>query len=88
MKDCVHAFEMPELVPNLHPKFQMPIESHPCCSEADVGKNRASVSHQKLAELNNYVATSAVTSGPLEEDFLKDFTVVVLTNSSLDEQLR
>ena len=87
MKDCVHAFEMPELVPNLHPKFQMPIESHPCCSEADVGKNRASVSHQKLAELNNYVATSAA-SGPLEEDFLKDFTVVVLTNSSLDEQLR
>ena len=56
-------------------------------SEADVGKNRAAVSHQKLAELNNYVATSAA-SGPLEEDFLKDFTVVVLTNSSLDEQLR
>ena len=45
------------------------------------------MSHQKLAELNNYVATSAA-SGPLEEDFLKDFTVVVLTNSSLDEQLR
>ena len=56
-------------------------------AEADVGKNRATVSHQKLAELNNYVATSAA-SGPLEEDFLKEFTVVVLTNSSLDEQLR
>ena len=52
-----------------------------------MGKNRATVSHQKLAELNNYVATSAA-SGPLEEDFVKDFTVVVLTNSTLDEQLR
>ena len=60
---------------------------NPILGEADVGKNRATVSHQKLAELNNYVATSAA-SGPLEEDFLKDFTVVVLTNSSLDEQLR
>ncbi len=56
-------------------------------TEDDVGKNRAAVSHQKLAELNNYVSTGAA-SCPLEEDFLKDFSVVVLTNSSLDEQLR
>jgi ubiquitin-activating enzyme E1 len=56
-------------------------------TEADVGKNRASISHQKLAELNSYVVTGAA-SCPLEEDFIKDFSVVVLTNSTFDEQLR
>ena len=56
-------------------------------SESDVGSNRATLSHAKLAELNNYVATNAA-SCPLTEEFLKQFSVVVLTNSSLDEQLR
>ena len=56
-------------------------------TEEDVGKNRATVSLGKLGELNGYVATSA-SMEPLTEDFLTGFTVVVLTNSSLEEQLR
>lgn len=56
-------------------------------SQEDVGKNRAAVSLNKLAELNGYVQTSA-SMEPLSEDFLTQFTVVVLTNSSLEEQLR
>lgn len=55
--------------------------------ENDLGKNRAEVCHPRLAELNNYVPVSTHT-GPLTEDFLVNFQVVVLTNSSLDEQLR
>lgn len=55
-------------------------------TEADVGKNRASVTLPKLAELNNYVATSAATV-PLTEAFIKQFSVVVLTNSSMEEQV-
>ncbi|XP_069501606.1 ubiquitin-like modifier-activating enzyme 1 [Ambystoma mexicanum] len=54
---------------------------------ADLGKNRAEVCHPCLAELNNYVPVTAYT-GPLTEDFLIKFQVVVLTNSSIDEQLR
>merc|ERR550532_2758693 len=56
-------------------------------SEDDIGKNRAVVSLNKLAELNSYVATNASVE-PLTEDFVTQFTVVVLTNSSLEEQLR
>ena len=56
-------------------------------SEEDVGKNRAAVSLNKLAELNSYVATS-MSMEPLTEDVLTQFSVVVLTNSTLDEQLR
>ncbi|XP_046406056.1 ubiquitin-like modifier-activating enzyme 1 [Ischnura elegans] len=55
--------------------------------EHDVGKNRAQACVQKLAELNDYVQTSAY-EGPLIADFLKKFQVIVLTSSSLDEQLR
>ncbi|XP_049960406.1 ubiquitin-like modifier-activating enzyme 1 [Schistocerca serialis cubense] len=56
-------------------------------SEASLGKNRAEASLKQLSELNNYVRTQAYT-GPLTEDFLKQFRVIVLTNSKLDEQLR
>lgn len=56
-------------------------------TEEDIGKNRAAVSLNKLAELNSYVTTSASLE-PLTEEFITQFTVVVLTNSSLDEQLR
>ncbi|XP_053328899.1 ubiquitin-like modifier-activating enzyme 1 [Spea bombifrons] len=55
--------------------------------EDDVGKNRAEVSLPRLAELNTYVPVSAF-SGPLSDDFLSGFQVVILTNSSLEEQLR
>ncbi|XP_029466459.1 ubiquitin-like modifier-activating enzyme 1 [Rhinatrema bivittatum] len=55
--------------------------------EEDVGKNRAEVSHPRLAELNTYVPVTAFTC-PLTEDFLSNFQVVVLTSSSMEEQLR
>lgn len=56
-------------------------------SESDIGKNRAEVCCQQLSELNTYVPTRAHT-GELTEDFLKKFRVVVLTSSTLNEQLR
>uniref|UniRef100_A0A069DXS0 E1 ubiquitin-activating enzyme n=1 Tax=Panstrongylus megistus TaxID=65343 RepID=A0A069DXS0_9HEMI len=56
-------------------------------TEDYIGKNRAEVSCQFLAELNNYVPTRAYT-GPLTDDFVKGFSVVVLTNSSYDEKRR
>ncbi|XP_047393198.1 ubiquitin-like modifier-activating enzyme 1 isoform X2 [Sciurus carolinensis] len=55
--------------------------------EEDIGKNRAEVSQPRLAELNSYVPVSSYT-GPLVEDFLSDFQVVVLTNTSLEYQLQ
>ena len=55
-------------------------------TEDDIGKNRAAVSLNKLAELNSYVATNA-SMEPLSEDLITQFTVVVLTNSSLEEQV-
>lgn len=58
-------------------------------SESDVGKNRAEVTCPKLVELNSYVSVSQ-HKGELDEQFLGngDFQVIVLTNSSLEEQLR
>ncbi|XP_077464525.1 ubiquitin-like modifier-activating enzyme 1 [Stigmatopora argus] len=53
--------------------------------EEDLGKNRAEVSQSRLAELNSYVPVAAHV-GALTEDFLTKFQVVVLTNSTLDEQ--
>ncbi|NWW47732.1 UBA1 enzyme, partial [Pedionomus torquatus] len=55
--------------------------------ESDVGRNRAEVSQQVLAELNPYTVVAAHT-GELSEAFLASFQVVVLTESSLEEQLR
>uniref|UniRef100_A0A2K5RYN3 Ubiquitin-like modifier-activating enzyme 1 n=1 Tax=Cebus imitator TaxID=2715852 RepID=A0A2K5RYN3_CEBIM len=55
--------------------------------EEDIGKNRAEVSQPRLAELNSYVPVTAYT-GPLVEDFLSGFQVVVLTNTPLEDQLR
>lgn len=54
--------------------------------EEDIGKNRAELTLPKLAELNSYVPCNCYT-GKLEEAFLKDFQVVVLTDSSLEEQV-
>lgn len=56
-------------------------------SEADLGKNRAEVSLRNLSELNTYVPVQT-SSAELTKEFLKSFRVVVLTNSSLEEQLR
>ncbi|XP_050429029.1 ubiquitin-like modifier-activating enzyme 1 [Adelges cooleyi] len=56
-------------------------------SENDVGKNRAEVSCPKLAELNSYVPVKSYT-GDLSESYIKQFKVIVLTETTLDEQLR
>ncbi|KAJ8936851.1 hypothetical protein NQ318_012812 [Aromia moschata] len=55
-------------------------------SESDIGKNRADACCKQLSELNNYVPTRSYT-GPLTEDFIKKFSVVVLTASTRAEQL-
>ncbi|KAG5326324.1 UBA1 enzyme, partial [Pseudoatta argentina] len=56
-------------------------------TEADVGKNRAAACCQRLSELNNYVPTRYY-SGPLNEAYIQQFKVVVLTETPLAEQLR
>ena len=54
-------------------------------TEENTGKNRALASLEHLRELNSYVTVHAHTE-ELSEDFLKNFRVVVLTNSGLEEQ--
>ncbi|MPC17570.1 Ubiquitin-like modifier-activating enzyme 1 [Portunus trituberculatus] len=56
-------------------------------TEKDFGVNRAKACQERLLELNPYVPVSASTS-PLSDDFLKHFRVVVLTDSTREEQLR
>lgn len=55
--------------------------------ESSIGQNRALASCEQLSELNHYVPTTAYT-GPLTEDFLRKFSVVVLTGASWAEQER
>lgn len=45
------------------------------------------MSHPRLAELNNYVRVE-VLSGALTDEAVKQFQVVVLTQSPLEEQRR
>ncbi|XP_071960518.1 ubiquitin-like modifier-activating enzyme 1 isoform X2 [Antedon mediterranea] len=52
----------------------------------DIGKKRAEVTSPRLAELNSYVPVSHHTTA-LNEAFVSNFQVVVLTNSTLDTQL-
>lgn len=56
-------------------------------SEGSIGQNRAVASCEQLSELNHYVPTTAYT-GPLSEDFLRKFSVVVLTSATRAEQER
>ncbi|XP_049873613.1 ubiquitin-like modifier-activating enzyme 1 [Pectinophora gossypiella] len=56
-------------------------------SESVIGQNRALASCEQLSELNHYVPTTAYT-GPLTEEFLRKFRVVVLTGASWAEQER
>lgn len=56
-------------------------------TEASIGQNRAEVSCGQLSELNHYVPTTSYT-GELTEEFLKNFSVIVLTNNNEDEQKR
>ncbi|XP_041946570.1 ubiquitin-like modifier-activating enzyme 1 [Alosa sapidissima] len=53
--------------------------------EDDLGQNRALSCLTSLSHLNDHVAVDS-HSGPLDESLLSRFQVVVLTNSSLDEQ--
>uniref|UniRef100_A0A8C5EE76 Ubiquitin-activating enzyme E1 n=1 Tax=Gouania willdenowi TaxID=441366 RepID=A0A8C5EE76_GOUWI len=55
--------------------------------ECHLGQNRALCSLQQLTALNPHVQVLAYTQ-PLDTDFLLQFQVVVLTNSSLDDQKR
>ncbi|KAL6112008.1 uncharacterized protein ACO6RY_08859 [Pungitius sinensis] len=55
--------------------------------ESNLGQNRATCSLQQLSALNPHVRVSAHT-GPLHEDLLLQFQVVVLTDSSLSDQKR
>jgi ubiquitin-activating enzyme E1 len=55
--------------------------------KSDIGLNRAEVCVKKLAELNSYVNVSCYM-GDLTDDYLKNFTVVVVTNFLLNEQIR
>lgn len=56
-------------------------------TENDIGKNRASSCCEKLSELNNYVPTR-VYDGKLDNETLKKYEIIVLTETTLDEQLR
>ncbi|XP_074529752.1 ubiquitin-like modifier-activating enzyme 1 [Halichoeres trimaculatus] len=53
--------------------------------ESHLGQNRATCSLQQLSALNPHVSVSAHT-GPLDENLLLQFQVVVLTESSLEDQ--
>ncbi|CAL8337296.1 unnamed protein product [Lota lota] len=55
--------------------------------KADLGQNRAECSLPRLSSLNPRVQVSAYT-GPLQEDMLMQYQVVVLTDSTLEEQKR
>uniref|UniRef100_A0A1X7VSA6 E1 ubiquitin-activating enzyme n=1 Tax=Amphimedon queenslandica TaxID=400682 RepID=A0A1X7VSA6_AMPQE len=56
-------------------------------TEDDVGKNTAAVCQPHLSELNSYVPVD-VLKGELSEEKLKKYQVVVLTDSSLTDQVR
>ncbi|XP_069500261.1 ubiquitin-like modifier-activating enzyme 7 [Ambystoma mexicanum] len=56
-------------------------------TKGDIGRNRAEASVESLAELNSYVSVTAYT-GELTNHYLSRFQVVVLTNTTLKEQLR
>lgn len=55
--------------------------------DADVGQNRAEASAKHLAELNNYVPVRVHTA-ELTDEYVKQFRVVVLTETSIAEQDR
>jgi ubiquitin-activating enzyme E1 len=55
-------------------------------TENDIGKNRATTSLEKLKGLNPYVAVNCITE-ELNEDIIKENTVIVMTDSLLDKQI-
>lgn len=65
----------------------MDLSSQFYLSESHLGQNRATSCQAQLSALNPHVYVSAHT-GPLDENLLSQFQVVVLTDSSLDDQRR
>jgi len=53
----------------------------------NVGENRAVVSKDRLSELNNYVPIN-ICEDEITEETITKYSIVVLTDSSLDEQKR
>ncbi|XP_072506874.1 ubiquitin-like modifier-activating enzyme 7 isoform X2 [Notamacropus eugenii] len=68
------------------PTCWMDLASQFFLSEKDVGRNRAEASLPHLAQLNSDVCINTY-DGPLTETVLQGFQVVVLTDSTLEEQL-
>ncbi|KAM5313937.1 ubiquitin-like modifier-activating enzyme 7 isoform 2-T2 [Glossophaga mutica] len=72
-------------------------DPHPACwsdlaaqfflSEQDLGRSRAETTRELVAKLNGAVQV-CVHTGDITEELLQDFQVVVLTASSLEEQLK
>lgn len=56
-------------------------------SESDIGKSRAEVTVPKLMELNSYVPISVVND-ELNEETLGKFQVIVMTEGSLEQQVK
>ncbi|RWS31670.1 hypothetical protein B4U80_01161 [Leptotrombidium deliense] len=56
-------------------------------TEKDIGRNRAEACVKRLAELNSYVPVK-VHAGKLTDDMVNKYKVIVLTESSLEEQLK
>uniref|UniRef100_A0A060TC90 Ubiquitin-activating enzyme E1 1 n=1 Tax=Blastobotrys adeninivorans TaxID=409370 RepID=A0A060TC90_BLAAD len=56
-------------------------------TEDDVGKPRASVTAPRLGELNSYVPISVLDSD-LSENVLSKFQVIVMTDATVEEQVR
>ena len=64
--------------PNFPPQFFLRNE--------DLGKNRAEATLPRLVELNEYVSTTCTTE-PVSTALVSKYNVVVLTDSSREEQL-
>ena len=54
----------------------------------DIGGNRAEASAARLAELNPYVCVESSAVATLSEEYIRQFQCVVLTECSLEEQVR
>lgn len=65
----------------------MDLSSQFYLEENDLGKNRAEACFEKLADLNSYVQCRVYT-GQLDDEIIKQYRVIVLTNCPLEEQLR
>ncbi|KAK5085594.1 E1 ubiquitin-activating protein [Lithohypha guttulata] len=73
-----------------HPAAIADLSSQFFLHPEDVGKSRAQVTAPRVAELNSYTPVSVHESQSLTDDLsqLKNYQVVVLTNTPLKEQLK